>query len=135
MTQGKTYVFVYGTLKRGCPAEHIIRQAEGRFITTGFTQNKFRMMSTSSYPAIILDPRGHQVEGEIWEIPEWALDILDFYEGAPGFYIRKKIEILGNDGRIYKAWVYLVPEPRATVFPYTIKPDNRGLLVWKCKKS
>jgi len=131
----KEHIFVYGTLKRGCPAESLMHELGGRFLTEAHTADKFDMFvlrgAGGHFPALAINPLGAPVKGEVWEVPEWGLPVLDQYEGAPHFYQRKKIQVVGRDGKIYEPWVYLLPVPKARGLK--IPPQEDGFLVWRCR--
>jgi gamma-glutamylcyclotransferase (GGCT)/AIG2-like uncharacterized protein YtfP/lysophospholipase L1-like esterase len=91
-------IFVYGTLKRGGCRCHVLK--DQRFIAAAMTVAKYRMYNTGSYPAMVEDEDGIQVEGEVWEVDDECLRLLDAIEAVPDLYARKTVSLMepGMDG-------------------------------------
>ncbi|WP_438482406.1 gamma-glutamylcyclotransferase family protein [Oleiharenicola lentus] len=76
-----TKVFVYGTLKRGGRNQRFM--AGQRFITEARTPAGFTLYSLGYYPGMIRDPHDtHGVTGELWEVDDACLALLDELEGV-----------------------------------------------------
>jgi gamma-glutamylcyclotransferase (GGCT)/AIG2-like uncharacterized protein YtfP len=89
-------VFVYGTLKQGFRAHHML-EPEGKLL--GATKVPGVLISCGHYPGLVPD-RLCEVHGEVWEIPETKVTGLDFYEGvARGLFTRHTIP--GPFGEMY----------------------------------
>ena len=82
-------IFVYGTLKRGSCRSHVLKNQ--RFVGEAKTVAEYRMYNTGSFPALVEDEHGVPVEGEVWEVDENCLRILDAVEGVPILYKRKPV--------------------------------------------
>jgi gamma-glutamylcyclotransferase (GGCT)/AIG2-like uncharacterized protein YtfP len=52
-------------------------------------------------------PGAGVVYGEVYEVPEEALQSLDWVEGVPVLYRRELIEVVFEDGVSLKAWAYI----------------------------
>ena len=50
------------------------------------------------------------VEGEIYEIAEASLEVLDVFEGCPDLYARERIALV-HDGAPLEAWTYVLATP------------------------
>jgi len=98
----KTYLFVYGTLKRGGSRHWIIENLPflGRAKAKGFV-----LYDLGPYPAMV--PGAGVVYGEVYEVSKEALQSLDWVEGVPVLYRRKLIEVVFEDESSLKAWAYI----------------------------
>jgi gamma-glutamylcyclotransferase (GGCT)/AIG2-like uncharacterized protein YtfP len=98
----RSYIFVYGTLKRGGTIHWIIENFPflGRAEAEGFM-----LYDLGSYPAMV--PGVGVVYGEVYEVSEEALQSLDWVEGVPVLYRRELIEVSFEDGFSLKAWAYI----------------------------
>lgn len=80
-------VFFYGTLKRGEPNEHVLKDpALGavNFIAEARTVREFPLTIASEYniPYLLMKPGyGHRIVGEVFEVEN--LSVLDRFEGYP----------------------------------------------------
>jgi gamma-glutamylcyclotransferase (GGCT)/AIG2-like uncharacterized protein YtfP len=82
-------IFVYGTLKRGgCRAHHLKGQT---FLGMARTAPRYRMYNTGSYPALVDDAAGLEVEGELWDVDEACMKLLDEVEWVPTIYRRDPV--------------------------------------------
>lgn len=111
----KVRVFVYGTLKSGDRANHMLGPGANLL---GTTKIPGVLISLGSYPGLVHDDVC-EAKGEVWEINAETLARLDMYEGVSrGFYERKEI-----------------PGPWGTMFYYELvtdkSPTDLGRLVAK----
>lgn len=90
-------LFVYGTLRRS---------KSMKFICNGVFQGK--MYDVGAFPAVIEsnDP-DDVVVGEVYEVDDDTLSVLDMYEGVPRLYIRKEVTIKTQDGEELKCFIYI----------------------------
>ncbi len=102
----KTRLFVYGTLKRGQPRHRYL--AEQTFVATAATRPAYRLFSVGDYPALVHRADGLSIEGELWEVYDACLRMLDRVEGVEqGLYAREPIELLPpHDGPNVATYVY-----------------------------
>lgn len=85
---GRTAIFVYGTLKRG--GENHTLLAGQRFLGTTRTVAGYRLYELDGYPGMVEDAADIEgVSGEVWEIDTATLRALDELEGVnEGLYAR-----------------------------------------------
>lgn len=89
-------VFVYGSLKQGFPNTHVNagRRLPGAYRTR--EQLPMYLLGEGHVPCLVFDPgAGYQVHGEVYEVDDAALAVLDRLErlGEPGGYQRVQIEV------------------------------------------
>jgi gamma-glutamylcyclotransferase (GGCT)/AIG2-like uncharacterized protein YtfP/lysophospholipase L1-like esterase len=84
-------LFVYGTLKRGECRSHVLR--EQTFLGDVRTAPGYRLYDTGSYPALVEDREGQAIEGELWEVDDPCLKIIDAIEGVPHLYRRQPLSL------------------------------------------
>uniref|UniRef100_A0A023FRQ6 Gamma-glutamylcyclotransferase family protein n=1 Tax=Amblyomma cajennense TaxID=34607 RepID=A0A023FRQ6_AMBCJ len=97
-------VFVYGTLKTGESNNHFLtRPAEGRASLVGpaRTVKKWPLVLVSSYEIPCLLPYkglGYEVSGEVYDVDDRMLELLDRLESHPEFYVRslEDVELLSQ---------------------------------------
>jgi len=104
-----TSIFVYGTLKTG-QVRHFYLAGEGaRFLGEARTAPQYALFQPpqGDYPCLVeVAQDGQAIEGELWDVPDAGLQILDEVEGAPDLFQRRNITLA--DGREVQA--YLMPE-------------------------
>ncbi|RZF40464.1 hypothetical protein LSTR_LSTR000343 [Laodelphax striatellus] len=111
-----TYVFVYGTLKKGEPNHFILEDS-----SNGYSKCLFEAKTKSKYPLIIGSPynipfmidlksTGFNVCGEVYVVDDKMLAVLDELEEHPNVYKRRKEDIIFKEGEKEKcfddAWMY-----------------------------
>ncbi|MGI9425028.1 MAG: gamma-glutamylcyclotransferase family protein [Hyphomicrobiaceae bacterium] len=102
-------VFVYGTLKRGFP-NHAGVMEPFPYIGRATTLDSFPLVVGGPWfsPYLIAEPgQGHRIAGEVFDVDERGLTILDRFEGThlPNGYRRAKISIVCEpDARPSDAW-------------------------------
>jgi gamma-glutamylaminecyclotransferase len=89
-----TKLFVYGTLKRDGGNHHYL--ASQRFLGAARTSPGYRLFEVGGFPGMVpflSDERG--VTGEVWEVDDAGLAILDEFEGVhEGLYRRERVPLL-----------------------------------------
>ena len=106
MEDAKYLVFVYGTLCRGMRLyKHM---ANSHFIDEGVIEGT--LYDLGCYPALSL--RGDSlVGGEIWEVDEDTLRVLDLVEGYDGsscsLFLRKAVDIASDSGLHTGVYAYV----------------------------
>lgn len=129
------YVFVYGTLKSGL-SNHRFYMDDSDLIDDATTVDKYAMIGeTSSFPYLLgVNEDGYYVEGELYEVPESSLRLLDRLEGVPTHYVRQVISVKDSSGKMYKALTYI----KATVTDHDLKQPfikrfDRAPVSWTSK--
>ncbi|MEO0299135.1 MAG: gamma-glutamylcyclotransferase family protein [candidate division WOR-3 bacterium] len=104
------YYFAYGSnmnhgqMKTRCPGSKFLKRAyiEGyKFVYDGYSS--FRQGAVAN----IIKDEGCIVWGALFEIDEKCLEKLDIYEGYPTCYQREVFSVKDDEGKEYKALVYL----------------------------
>jgi gamma-glutamylcyclotransferase (GGCT)/AIG2-like uncharacterized protein YtfP len=96
-------VFVYGTLKKGYHNNHLLNGHEPK-------QAKAPGINLYKGPGFPFAKRGTGTAiGEVYEIDEQTLKMLDRLEGHPAFYKREKTKVICG-GQYDEAWIYLYPD-------------------------
>jgi len=101
----KNRVFVYGTLKQGNRTrgmQHFGGEAE--FIGDATTDADFSMYNLGSFPAAVLNGE-HKISGQVFDVDDDVLEVLDHIEGYPDFYSRDQINT-----SLGKAWIYHIKD-------------------------
>jgi gamma-glutamylcyclotransferase (GGCT)/AIG2-like uncharacterized protein YtfP len=104
-------IFVYGTLKRGCPNNQLLAGQD--FLGETRTPPAYRLYDSGSYPCLVEDrQRGVAVRGEVWHLDDVTLSRVDEMEDVPHLFIRREIR---------------VDEPFRQVFAYFYQGDTSGM--------
>lgn len=106
-------IFVYGTLKRGQSNFPVMQRAQGHYLGEG--QVEGQLLSFVIYPGLV--PGTQVVAGEVFEVPDEGLPILDELEGfSPtdpehSQYIRRMTPLLpgGAAGHADVYWMHRHP--------------------------
>ncbi len=98
-------LFVYGTLMRGEDREGLVVHLQ----VQAATARGHLWKAAAGYPALVLNPEGPRIAGEVLEVPDPALfHILDLYEGiSEDLYERTLIEVETSNGTC-EAWAYVM---------------------------
>lgn len=104
----KFLVLVYGSLKKGYRLSRYMERS--RFIGPARTAPNYRLVDLGPYPAIVHAPpgAGREVDGELYEVDEESLRLLDRVEGVPDLYDRQPIDVQGVAGTVF-GYVYQRP--------------------------
>jgi gamma-glutamylcyclotransferase (GGCT)/AIG2-like uncharacterized protein YtfP len=106
-------LFVYGTLRPELapPAQQLLL-AEARRLGPGWLPGL--LYDLGPYPAAVPDPAAtSRIVGEVLELPESVLPLLDAYEecdlNSPknSLFVRRKHDVTLADGRVFPCWVYV----------------------------
>ena len=144
MTEDVDYLFVYGTLMRGCPAHDLLKKHGAVFVSRAITTERHTLYDITSpsrerYPAMLVGGGEHFVIGELYLVPRSAFKHLDLYEGVDeGSYIRTKIKVKRLDlNQVVDAHVYAI----APDFLQTLIEEGRAIplvslegdkVIWQC---
>lgn len=77
----RTLIFVYGTLKRGfCRSQFLKDQ---HFLDFARTVSNYTMYDCGEYPGLVVDrANGVSIQGELWSVDQKGIAILDHVEGV-----------------------------------------------------
>ena len=97
------YLFVYGTLKKGCHNHHYLKNAVyiGEAVVEDYT------LLGTLVPYAVEAP-GCRVRGELYQISREDLEVVDQLE-IPAGYMRIEVEAKTTRG-VYTAWMYAYPK-------------------------
>lgn len=95
------YLFVYGTLMQG-EGNQSCMPSRAKFLGEAQTQPGYSLLDMG-LPGLVEDKSGGVVIGEVYEVDEDIIAILDHFEGHPDFYRRGKIRL---QGPVMEAWCY-----------------------------
>lgn len=106
-TDGRALLFVYGTLKRGHSRCHYL--SAQRFVGPAVTEPRYRLYNCGDYPALVHDPNGVCIQGELWEIDASCRARLDEVEGvSQKLYAREPISLKRpTDAGEVDSYIYL----------------------------
>ncbi|MGJ8654977.1 MAG: gamma-glutamylcyclotransferase family protein [Akkermansiaceae bacterium] len=97
-------IFIYGTLRKGGRAHHLMNGAE--FV--GFGSVEGGLVHVDQYPGL-LKLKGERVKGEVYRVSEEMVPGLDQYEGcfeSPPHYARERIDVVLEGGEAVETEVY-----------------------------
>ncbi len=100
-----------GQMKYRCPGAEVV--------TTATLKNwklVFRGSKTGSY-LTIEKAKGYSVPIALWRITKDDELSLDFYEGYPSFYYKRRFILPCDDGRKHRAFAYIMHEHRPIGVP------------------
>ena len=86
----KTTVFIYGTLKKGQCRGHVL--SEQKSLGKAETTPEYTLFDCGAYPALV-NTGSTSIQGELYEVDEKCLNILDRIEGAPFLYQLQKVNL------------------------------------------
>jgi gamma-glutamylaminecyclotransferase len=109
MSQEKTLLFVYGTLKRGLVNHHLL--ADQEYLGDVSTEPRYRVIDLGPHPGLVVDPvNGLAVRGELWEVDSRCLAALDEFEEVAGAFVRVLVALPGREDAFAYFWNRAVPE-------------------------
>jgi gamma-glutamylcyclotransferase (GGCT)/AIG2-like uncharacterized protein YtfP len=101
--ENKHLVFVYGTLRSSHSNHQLL--GNSHCYGVGLTREKYAMYVTGGYPFVISTEPCYPIVGELYEVDDETLGILDKMEGHPRYYTRREVAI-DVEGAEYVAWMY-----------------------------
>lgn len=113
-------VFVYGTLLRGEPNHDLLGQSP--FLGEARTEPVYSLVNMGPFPAMVREG-STSVVGEVYEVTNEVLEILDALEGHPQWYYRTTLEL--TNGIVAEA--YLLERSEAEGRPVIASGDWREL--------
>lgn len=110
--KGTIRVLVYGTLKKDQSNYPLMTRIRGTFLGRDSVTGQFELMDLGPFPCVVdklgKDSKDSVVRGEMYSIDEDGLAHLDFLEGHPHFYTRRKV---WTDVWEKRVWVYFMAIP------------------------
>ncbi len=92
MSDKKYYIFTYGTLKKGCCRNYVLKEQE--FIAEAITKPVYKIYTGGSYPCLVEDKEnGIAIQGEVYRVDEATMKRLDMIEGVPTLYKRHNVKL------------------------------------------
>ncbi|KAK3761465.1 hypothetical protein RRG08_045692 [Elysia crispata] len=143
MTAAVTHLaFMYGTLKT-TEANHKVlfsRDPAGvTFVGEGQTVDLYPLVVTTPFNIPFLlhkENAGKKIQGEIYQVSEATLRLLDEFEGHPDFYERRKVkaelltdaalEPLGEGAKPVDVWLYCLPRFKKSLLDLPYLSIYRG---------
>jgi len=116
-------LFVYGTLMKEMANHQFLCNA--KFICESETDAKY-LMSANFIPFVTPEKYVHdelnrkklcRIKGELYEVEDYTLKIIDQLEGHPTFYKRELKLVNTPDRGFIDAWIYLNPYTEGTIIP------------------
>lgn len=96
MAKDTFLLFVYGTLMSDGSRNGAI--ADQNFLRKAITKTGYQLLDLGSYPGLVrVEQDGRQIEGELWEIHNSRIALLDQIEGAPVLYRMENVDIEGEE--------------------------------------
>ena len=112
--EGKHFVFVYGTLRKGSWNHSLLKTS--RCVGKGRTRKRYALYS-DSVPYVVKDEAVARIAGEVYEVDDSTLKRLDGLERHPDWFERELIAVVLEDGSDVIAWMYFYPKPRGKPIP------------------
>lgn len=109
----KSYIFVYGTARKGFHNHHYLEGAQ--YIGRAHTKEKYALYA-DTLPYLVKDPVC-QVKGELYEVDDTILTRIDILEGEPEFYMRLLDTVITDDENEHQAYIYFYPRKTGTLIP------------------
>ena len=112
--------FAYGSnlsldqMKRRCPGSEMVDVGYIEDHELGFTAFASRW---NGGVADIIERKGSVVWGLVYSITIEDLSHLDYFEGHPTFYNRKKVKVHGREGMHEDVWTYYVIDKKDFIPP------------------
>jgi len=94
-------IFCYGTLKKGHLRSRNL--SEQQFLGEVKTLPKYKLYRLGAYPGLVQEGNS-AVKGELYEVDDNCLEMLDYIEGHPDLFKREIIEIVGHEEVMAYFW-------------------------------
>lgn len=95
-------LFVYGTLLKGRPAHFLLKKC--KFAGKAVARHLALYRVEEHFPGAVAEA-GSKVRGELYEVKDRTLAVLDKYEGEE--FCRCRVEVELEGGEVCEAWAYL----------------------------
>ncbi len=98
-------LFVYGTLKQGFPRNNVL--ADSTYIGKAVMVDRFNLFQSPAieYPILYRSRDKSSINGELYEVDEEKLALLDRIEGHPDIFRRTSCTIMSGN-KVTEALVY-----------------------------
>ena len=94
-------VFIYGSLKIGFHNNYILHQVGAIKRHDVVTREPdFELISLGSFPGLLHKYPGYLIFGELWDVDDEGITVLDRLEGHPNFYKRETISLLDINDKV-----------------------------------
>jgi gamma-glutamylcyclotransferase (GGCT)/AIG2-like uncharacterized protein YtfP len=105
------FLFVYGSMKKGFINHHRL-DGNAQFVGFGKTVEKFILFPAEHYlfPFVSKKSKDFNILGEIYKINKNILHVLDKLEGVPSSYNREEVDIMLNNSKKIRAYMYFKNE-------------------------
>jgi gamma-glutamylcyclotransferase (GGCT)/AIG2-like uncharacterized protein YtfP len=118
-------VFVYGTLKRGNRTRGMDMMGQAQFIAEAVTvEADYSLYDLGSFPAVSRIGE-NRIAGEVWEVDDEMMKVLDNIEGYPNFYNRSVVTTTEGD-----AWMYHIDDVAQTTLCIKVAGGKEQTLSW-----
>lgn len=109
-----SYLFVYGTFRKGCSDEKLIAGAET--LGTAETVEQYALCLINKKPVVTKRPMS-TIKGEVYSLTDEMLTKVDRLEKHPHINKRELVPVKLNDGNVVEALLYFHMQPlRDSVF-------------------
>ncbi|MFN4215941.1 MAG: gamma-glutamylcyclotransferase [Brevinematales bacterium] len=121
-------LFVYGTLCRGQQAHFLLKDSP--FVTEGYVEGTLYDLGVG-FPALGVDEIQGRVYGEVYDVSENIVYILDHYEGyspdneEDSLYLRREIVCYPEKRKPFSVQAYVMPAHQRLRFLVTVIPSGR----------
>lgn len=119
-------VFVYGTLKRGNRTRGMDKMGNATFVDQAITtESTYSLYDLGSFPAVSREG-DNRIMGEVWEVDNELMTVLDHIEGYPDFYNRSLVSTTAGE-----AWMYHIDDVAQTTLCIKIEGSKEKTLSWR----
>jgi gamma-glutamylcyclotransferase (GGCT)/AIG2-like uncharacterized protein YtfP len=117
-------VFVYGSLKRGFNNNWYLENS--KFICNDMTEPKWDMINLGAFPGVI--DGSYNIYGEVYEIDDDTLKMLDQLEGHPTLYIRRTVKLTKIKSPV---WMYIFNDYELYDYDWDKIQQVGNVLIWR----
>jgi gamma-glutamylcyclotransferase (GGCT)/AIG2-like uncharacterized protein YtfP len=107
-------LFVYGTLRKGRWSHRWLQKS--RYLGLARTCQKYALYA-AGIPWVSKQEPVSPIVGELYEISEDTLSMIDLLENHPHSYRREEVDVRLEDGGIATAWLYFMHRQGGTLIP------------------